>query len=134
MERAYAKPGDEILRFFNVDQRTGLSDEQVRAARSRYGRNGGTKLYLPFFYEFTNVLFTTALPEEPPTPIWKLILEQFKDQLVIILLVSAGVSFVLAIMEDGQGLTAFVDPAVVSSILAPFRLQGGKSVLIGPFF
>lgn len=56
----------------------------------------------------------TALPEDPPTPIWELILEQFKDQLVIILLASAAVSFVLALFEDGEGWTAFVDPAVVS--------------------
>lgn len=56
----------------------------------------------------------TAIPEEPPTPIWELILEQFKDQLVIILLGSAVVSFVLAILEDEGGWGAFVDPAVVS--------------------
>lgn len=55
----------------------------------------------------------TALPEDPPTPIWELILEQFKDQLVIILLGSAAVSFVLALFEDEEGWTAFVDPAVV---------------------
>lgn len=55
----------------------------------------------------------TALPEEPPTPIWELILEQFKDQLVIILLASAGVSFVLALFEGGHDKSAFVDPAVV---------------------
>lgn len=54
-----------------------------------------------------------ALPEDPPTPIWELILEQFKDQLVIILLGSAAVSFVLALFEGGDDWTAFVDPAVV---------------------
>jgi len=54
-----------------------------------------------------------ALPEDPPTPIWKLILEQFKDQLVIILLGSAAVSFVLALFEEGDDWTAFVDPVVV---------------------
>jgi Ca2+ transporting ATPase len=59
----------------------------------------------------------TALPEEPPTPIWELILEQFKDQLVIILLGSAAVSFVLALFDNEEGWTAFVDPAVVSIIL-----------------
>lgn len=56
---------------------------------------------------------TAALPEDPPTPIWELILEQFKDQLVIILLGSAAVSFVLALFEGGDDWTAFVDPAVV---------------------
>ena len=56
------------------------------------------------------------MPEEPPTPIWELILEQFKDQLVIILLGSAAVSFVLALFDNEEGWTAFVDPAVVSTI------------------
>ena len=62
------------------------------------------------------------MPEEPPTPIWELILEQFKDQLVIILLGSAAVSFVLALLDNEEGWTAFVDPAVVSIIwLASLR-------------
>lgn len=56
----------------------------------------------------------SALAEEPPTPMWELILEQFKDQLVLILLGSAAVSFVLALFEESDDWTAFVDPAVVS--------------------
>ncbi|PWW76247.1 calcium ATPase [Tuber magnatum] len=97
MDRAYARTTEDILKFFNVDERTGLDDHRVRTAILRYGRN--------------------ALPEEPPTPIWQLVLEQFKDQLVIILLASAAVSFVLAFLEEGAGLTAFVDPAVILTIL-----------------
>lgn len=59
----------------------------------------------------------TAIAEEPPTPLWELILEQFKDQLVIILLASAAVSFVLALFEEEGGWSAFVDPAVILTIL-----------------
>jgi P-type Ca2+ transporter type 2A len=58
----------------------------------------------------------TAIAEDPPTPLWELILEQFKDQLVIILLGSAAISFVLALFEEDGGWTAFVDPAVVSGL------------------
>jgi magnesium-transporting ATPase (P-type) len=64
-----------------------------------------------------------ALAEEPPTPMWELILEQFKDQLVLILLGSAAVSFVLALFEEGDDWTAFVDPVVVRDLLSIFCLD-----------
>ncbi|KAI1466753.1 calcium-transporting ATPase sarcoplasmic/endoplasmic reticulum type [Daldinia caldariorum] len=98
MESAFAKPTDEVLAAFNVDPKAGLADEQIAELRNKYGRN--------------------SIPEEPPTPLWELILEQFKDQLVLILLGSAAVSFVLALFEDEEsGWSAFVDPLVILTIL-----------------
>lgn len=85
----------EVLGHFKVSKQNGLSDQQVRSSTERYGPN--------------------ALPEDPPTPLWQLVLEQFKDQLVLILLGSAAISFVLALFEEDGDWTAFVDPVVVSS-------------------
>lgn len=97
MENAFAKSASEVLKHFSVSETQGLTEAQVKASRERHGRN--------------------AIAEEPPTPLWELILEQFKDQLVIILLGSAAISFVLALFEEGGGWTVFVDPAVILTIL-----------------
>ncbi|KYK55395.1 putative calcium P-type ATPase [Drechmeria coniospora] len=97
MDIAFAHPIATVLDHFGVDEHRGLSSNQVAQLRSKHGRN--------------------AIPEDPPTPLWELILEQFKDQLVVILLGSAAVSLVLALLEDEGGWSAFVDPAVILTIL-----------------
>ncbi|KAF4221178.1 hypothetical protein CNMCM8980_009622 [Aspergillus fumigatiaffinis] len=97
MERSFLHSPAEVLEHFEVSERAGLSQDQVLKSRQKYGPN--------------------ALAEEPPTPLWELVLEQFKDQLVLILLGSAAVSFVLALFEEGDDWTAFVDPVVILTIL-----------------
>ncbi|KAJ2434724.1 hypothetical protein IWW46_006063, partial [Coemansia sp. RSA 2440] len=68
MEAAYNHSTGQVLDNLHVNVEDGLTDGQVVERQAKYGRN--------------------ELPEEPPTPIWELILEQFQDQLVIILLMS----------------------------------------------
>lgn len=46
------------------------------------------------------------------TPFWKLVLKQFDDLLVKILIAAAIVSFVLALINGETGLTAFLEPSV----------------------
>ncbi|KAL3472785.1 hypothetical protein BJX99DRAFT_234889 [Aspergillus californicus] len=97
MEQSFLHSPAEVLKYFEVAERSGLTSAQVLKSRQKHGPN--------------------ALAEDPPTPLWELILEQFKDQLVLILLGSAAISFVLALFEDGDDWTAFVDPAVILTIL-----------------
>ncbi|KAH8107181.1 calcium-transporting ATPase [Cristinia sonorae] len=100
LESPWAKSPEDILSHFSVDSSHGLSTDRAAKHAELYGKN--------------------ELPEDPPTPLWELILEQFKDQLVLILLASAVVSFVLAVVEhDGQSsiFSAFVEPMVIILIL-----------------
>ncbi|KAF8579491.1 calcium ATPase [Ramaria rubella] len=100
MDAVWSRTPEEILQHFSVNGTTGLSSEQAGRHAQLYGKN--------------------ELPEDPPTPLWELILEQFKDQLVLILLASAVVSFVLALFEESNGsswFTAFVEPLVILLIL-----------------
>uniref|UniRef100_A0A2K6FGD6 Calcium-transporting ATPase n=1 Tax=Propithecus coquereli TaxID=379532 RepID=A0A2K6FGD6_PROCO len=106
MEAAHLLPAADVLRGFSVTAEGGLSPAQVTSARERYGPNG-----------------------EPPAfsgkSLWELVLEQFEDLLVRILLLAALVSFVLAWFEEGEETTtAFVEPLVIMLILVANAVVG----------
>lgn len=98
MEDAYARSITEVLDFFGVDLGKGLNDSQVALHSKIYGKN--------------------VLPEETRTPFWKLVLKQFDDLLVKILIAAAAVSLVLALINGETGLAAFLEPFVILLILA----------------
>ena len=101
MDLAWTRSKEEVLNYFNVEEDKGYSDAQVKAAQEKYGPNG--------------------LPAEEGKPLWKLILEQFDDLLVKILLGAAMISFVLAFFEETEEgeshIGAFVEPLVIIMIL-----------------
>ncbi|NWI85463.1 AT2A3 ATPase, partial [Pitta sordida] len=105
MEAAHSLPVLDVLRRFGVSESCGLSPEQVRRHREKYGPN--------------------ELPAEEGKSLWELVLEQFEDLLVRILLIAAFLSFILAWFEEGEEtMTAFVEPIVIIMILIANAVVG----------
>ncbi|KAF9802763.1 hypothetical protein SFRURICE_002931, partial [Spodoptera frugiperda] len=105
MEDAHTKSVDEVLGYFGTDPDKGLSPDQVKRNQDKYGPN--------------------ELPAEEGKSIWQLVLEQFDDLLVKILLLAAIISFVLALFEEHEdAFSAFVEPFVILLILIANAVVG----------
>ncbi|XP_056103242.1 ATPase sarcoplasmic/endoplasmic reticulum Ca2+ transporting 1, like isoform X2 [Rhinichthys klamathensis goyatoka] len=105
MEDAYAKSSAECLAYFAVNETTGLTPDQFKKNLDKFGYN--------------------ELPAEEGKSVWELIIEQFEDLLVRILLLAACISFVLAWFEEGEEtVTAFVEPFVILLILIANAIVG----------
>lgn len=105
MEVAHTHSVDEIYKAYHVSPTSGLDKKQVDESRKKHGYN--------------------ELPAEDKKSIWKMILEQFEDLLVRILLAAALISFVLAFFEDSEDqVTAFVEPFVILLILILNAIMG----------
>ena len=90
MEDAHARDVAEVLAAFQLDAGRGLDDSAVLRSRQLHGRN--------------------EIPPEKGTPFWKLVIKQFDDLLVKILLVSAVVSVGLSIANGRRGLPLGSNP------------------------
>jgi Ca2+ transporting ATPase len=111
MEDGHTKTVEEVLNYFNSDPERGLTLDQVKRNQEKYGPN--------------------ELPVEEGKSIWQLVLEQFDDLLVKILLLAAIISFVLALFEEHDGaFTAFVEPFVILLILIANAVVGVWQVSI----
>ncbi|XP_060768143.1 sarcoplasmic/endoplasmic reticulum calcium ATPase 1 [Neoarius graeffei] len=105
MENAHTKSACEVLKHFDVNENNGLTPEQVKSNLEKYGPN--------------------ELPAEEGKSLWELVVEQFEDLLIRILLLAACVSFVLALFEEGEeSTTAFVEPVVILLILIANAVVG----------
>ncbi|XP_007016574.2 PREDICTED: calcium-transporting ATPase 4, endoplasmic reticulum-type [Theobroma cacao] len=105
---AWARDVKQCEEKYQVNRELGLSSAEVEKRQQKYGWN--------------------ELEKHEGTPIYKLILEQFNDTLVRILLVAAIVSFVLAWYDGEEGgemeITAFVEPLVIFLILIVNAIVG----------
>lgn len=105
---AWAKDANECLEKFQVSQDKGLSSEEASKRRQVHGLN--------------------ELERHEGPSIFRLILDQFNDTLVRILLAAAVISFVLAWYDGDEGgemeITAFVEPLVIFLILIVNAIVG----------
>ena len=90
MENAHTQPPDELFRYFGTGP-DGLTEAQVEELRDKYGWNGWLLIHKWTRFNFT---FCSEMPAEEGKKLWELILEQFDDLLVKILLLAAIISFV----------------------------------------
>ncbi|TYI19333.1 hypothetical protein ES332_A07G158000v1 [Gossypium tomentosum] len=99
---------EQCLKEYNVKLDKGLSSYQVEKQREKYGWN--------------------ELSKEKGKPLLRLVLEQFDDMLVKILLVAAYISFILAYMHGSEseesGFEAYVEPFVIVLILVLNAIVG----------
>ncbi|KAK3011505.1 hypothetical protein RJ639_011113, partial [Escallonia herrerae] len=99
---------EQCLKEYKVKLDKGLSTYDVEKQRDGYGWN--------------------ELKKEKGKPLWRLVLEQFDDMLVKILLVAAFISFILSYLhgnETGEtGFEAYVEPLVIVLILVLNAIVG----------
>jgi Ca2+-transporting ATPase len=79
---------EKVLEHFKVDPQKGLTEEQVEENRKKYGEN--------------------RLPGKKPKPDWILLLEQFNNPVIIILIIAAVLNALISDIKD-----TFVIAAVV---------------------
>jgi P-type Ca2+ transporter type 2C len=84
MKPEYQQAADEVVHALGTDAANGLSSTEARKRLVRYGLN--------------------QLAAEPRIPAWKKFLSQFRNVLVILLLVATGISFVLWLYERDSAL------------------------------
>lgn len=91
------KLGENVLSELKTSISAGLTEEEVLKRRATYGFN------------------ELAKPEGKS--LFSLILEQFEDLMVIILLVAAVISTLIALLDKEEGILGFVEPIVILLIL-----------------
>ena len=91
----HSKSTEEVLKNFSTDANTGLSPDDVLKLQEKFGPN--------------------KLREKKKKTNFQRFLDQFKDAMIIILIIAAIVSFVIACVEGNP--KEFFEPALILLIV-----------------
>lgn len=104
----YSCPQDEVVKDLATDAQKGLSEQEAQARRARYGEN--------------------KLAEQKKKSMFVRFLEQFKDVMIIILLIAACVSFGVicyqVFVTGEESPIEFVEPALIIFIVVLNAVMG----------
>ena len=93
---------EQVLKALSTDPRNGLSDEQVAQLKSKHGAN--------------------ELDKGKTKSVFKRFLLQFKDVMIIILLIAAAISFTIALIE--ANVKEFFEPFLILLIVVINAVMG----------
>lgn len=94
----HALPAEDAVRLLGSDADTGLGAGEVVRRQAAHGPN--------------------ALPETPPTPVWRVVLRQFKSPLIYLLVLAALIAVALGHRGDALVILAVV---CVNAIIGAFQ-------------
>ena len=100
--KAYTGSVKSVIDALNSDEKAGLTSEVVKERRLKFGEN--------------------KLKEKKKKSLFSKFLEQFKDVMIIILLIAAVISFVIACVEGNPG--EFFEPALILLIVVLNAVMG----------
>ena len=100
----HAKENEAVLVDLVTDQKTGLSGEEVKSRQEKYGEN--------------------KLQEKKKKTMFQRFMDQFKDPMIIILLIAAAISFGLAIYNFQHDPMEIFEPILILLIVVLNAVMG----------
>lgn len=109
MKKTYQQSIDEIVKYNKTDLKTGLSSAEVEKRLDEIGFN--------------------QLEEKKGRTLWDMFLGQFKDVLVLILLISALVSFILGEVSDAIVITIILILNATLGVVQEYKAEKSLAAL-----
>ena len=110
LDRApHAMAGDDVAAAFQVERPRGLTGDEVARRRETYGAN--------------------TLPEGQKRPKWKLLLDQFRNVLILVLMGAAGLSAIVGDLKDAIVIAVVLSLNAVIGFVQELRAEASVEAL-----